>query len=240
MLYSDLMIALGDLLEYPIVAPTTINPSSDPSFNAIIPRMIDYAENRMRRDIDILAAIVTDSSGNLTPNNRLFPLPGNGAFLVVSQITPIINGVRQPTMTPVSREFIDSAWPADQAPSSPSVPYLFCRRDAASILVAPPPDANYPIEVVGTQPLTQLSPANPQNWFSLWVPDVYLAAAMIFMSGFNRDFSAQADDPKISQSWENQYGILLKGALTEELRKKFESSGNSSRAPSPIVGGVAP
>lgn len=54
-----------------------------------------------------------------------------------------------------------------------------------------------------------------------YFPDLFIAASMIFASGYQRDFGAQADNPSQAQSWETQYQLLIKSALTEEARKKF-------------------
>jgi hypothetical protein len=39
----------------------------------------------------------------------------------------------------------------------------------------------------------------------------------------------------MSQSYESQYQALLKGALIEENRKKFEAAAWSSQSPSPVA-----
>jgi hypothetical protein len=44
-----------------------------------------------------------------------------------------------------------------------------------------------------------------------------------------------SDDPAMAQSYEAQYQTLLKGAVVEEARKKFESSGWTSQSPSPVA-----
>jgi hypothetical protein len=36
-------------------------------------------------------------------------------------------------------------------------------------------------------------------------------------------------------TYESQYNVLLKGAMVEEARKKFESTGWTSMSPSPVA-----
>jgi hypothetical protein len=60
-------------------------------------------------------------------------------------------------------------------------------------------------------------------------------ASMIFVSGYQRNFGRQSDDPAMSQSYESQYQALLRGATVEEYRKKFAASGWTSISPSPVA-----
>jgi len=80
-----------------------------------------------------------------------------------------------------------------------------------------------------------LSATNPTTFISLYLPDVFIMASMIYVSGYQRNFGRQSDDPAMAQSYENQYQTLLKGAAVEEARKKFESTGWTSQSPSPVA-----
>ena len=60
-------------------------------------------------------------------------------------------------------------------------------------------------------------------------------ASMIFISGYQRNFGRQSDDPQMAQSYESQYLALLKGATVEEYRRKFQASGWTSNSPSPVA-----
>ena len=58
---------------------------------------------------------------------------------------------------------------------------------------------------------------------------------MIYISGFQRNFGKIADDPQMAVTYESQYQTLLKGAVVEEARKKYEASAWSSQGPSPVA-----
>ena len=62
-----------------------------------------------------------------------------------------------------------------------------------------------------------------------------MAASMIFGSAYMRDFGAQSDNPQMAQSWEQQYQQLVKSAVVEQFRAKFQSEGWTSKQPNPIV-----
>ena len=62
-----------------------------------------------------------------------------------------------------------------------------------------------------------------------------VAAMMIFMSGYMRDFGSQADNPQQANSWESQYNNLFKSANLLELRKKFAGPGWTSLSSLPVT-----
>ena len=101
--------------------------------------------------------------------------------------------------------------------------------------MGPFPDNNYYVEIVGTYRPASLSSTNTTTYISLYLPDVMVMASMIYISGYQRNFGRQSDDPAMAQSYESQYQVLLKGAMVEEFRKKFESSGWTSQIPSPVA-----
>jgi hypothetical protein len=55
-----------------------------------------------------------------------------------------------------------------------------------------------------------------------------IQASMIYITAFQRNFSATSDDQAMGQTYEKQYQALRLGAISEENRKKFAGSGWSS------------
>lgn len=238
MQWSDWITAIADILDLAatITAPTSQTPSTDPNFNNILPSAVSYTENRIQRDIDLLGTMVTDETANFPTNSRKLTLPTDkGHYVVVEQVYPIISGIRGTPLTPVSREFLGGSYPTDSPVGSPSVPMFFCPNDELSILVGPVADQSYGVGIVGTQRFTPLSAANPSNFLTLYWPDLYVVASMVFFAGYQRDFGQQSDDKQLAQSWENQYQMLKTPALVEEKRKLFSSTGWSCRQPSPVT-----
>lgn len=226
--YSTYVTALSTL---------TVIPSSNTEFTAILPDCIDYAEQRIYRELDLLSTVVRDASQALTPNSRNFTLPtAQGAFVVVNGINAITpagtapdGGTRNP-LTPVSRDYLDLVWPSV---TGTGLPTAFAMITQTAIVVGPWPDQAYTMEVIGTQRPTPLSSDNPVTFLSNNLPDLFLAASMVFMSGYTKNFGAQADDPKLAQSWENQTQLLMASAETEEAKKRFQGSSWSSLTQSP-------
>lgn len=206
------------------LANLMVIPSSDSNFTTFLPGCIDYAEQRCYRDLQLQDTVVRDV-GTISANNRTFTLPNNfGAFVVVQGMNLYDSGQRL-ALVPTSQPLIDVLWPNDAAPSAGAVPRVFAMITDTTALVGPAPDQQYSVEVVGTIRPTPLSSSNTTTILTQDLPDLFMAASMIFATGYQRDFGSQADDPKMSQSWEMQYGALLQSANGEEIKKKFGLTG---------------
>jgi hypothetical protein len=71
------------------------------------------------------------------------------------------------------------------------------------------------------------------TFISTYLPDMLIMASMVYISAYQRNFGRMSDDPAMAQSYEGQYQALLRGAVVEEYRKKFEASAWSSKSPAP-------
>lgn len=114
------------------LALLAVIPADNADFLANLPSVIDYAENRLYRELNLLSTIVQDSSQSVSANNRAFTLPSSlGRFVVVNGInifTPSSAGSSDGTRNPVmqtSRDFIDLTWPSNTSPSATTVPAYF-------------------------------------------------------------------------------------------------------------------
>lgn len=209
-------------------------PSGDANFNLVYPQAITYTELRLQRDLDLIGAQVTDTTGTLSANTRILTLPmAKGNFIVTTQIKPIVGGQQQAPLLPVSRPFLEMVWPSNAG--SAVVPQFWCPVDQVSVLVAPAVTATLNMAVTGNQRFTELSPSNMTNFLTLYVPDLYIALSLVWLAGWQRDYGMSSEDPQKAISWEGVYMKLLASASVEEVRKKFESVGWSPRLPSPIA-----
>lgn len=220
------------------LATLSVVPETDPNWLAILPDTIDYAELRIYRDLDLLSTVITNTSFSATANSSKVQLP-QGTFVTlqnVNVITPVGTsspdlGTRNPVL-PVSKEYIQYSWPNS---SNAGVPEYFAMIDERTFSFGPWPDADYLLEIIGTYRPETLSATNTQTFISQYLPDLFLMASMIFISGYQRNFGRQSDDPAMAQSYESQYQSLLRGATVEEYRKKFAASGWTSISPSPVA-----
>lgn len=218
--------------EMAVVSPTNT------SFVNILPNMIDYTELRLQRDLDFLATVNSNTTFALTANQRALTFT-QGTFVTIQDVnvlTPVGTSnpnaaTRNPCM-PVAKEFLDYTWPSS---AGATTPIWFAMLNQNTLYFGPWPDQAYTVELVGTVRFTPLSSSNTTNFLSTYFPDLYVQASMIYISQFQRQWGASANDPQMPGSYESQYQGLLKSAAVEEARKKFQSVAWTSQSPSPVA-----
>ncbi len=214
------------------IATLAVVDPADPNFVAILPQMITYAENRMYREIDFLFTSISILGNQVTTGSRTVTIP-QGTIVVSEQINIITPagqqnpeaGTRNPCL-PVTKEWLDAVYGSS---TTTGIPQYYTAFNDNVFYFGPFPDQNYFVEIVATYRPDSLSVSNPTTFISLYLPDVFLMASMIYVSGYQRNFGRQSDDPAMAQSYESQYQALLKGATVEEARKKYESAGWTSQ-----------
>ena len=215
--------------------------NGDNNFAGPFSTFIDYAEGRLYRDLDLPAARVTNTSVTCSSGVRTIALSTTqGTILVVETLnlfssagTTSSNATRIP-LVPASKAVIDTIYPS-AASANTGLPEFFARVTDTEIMLGPTPDQAYGTEVIATTRPAPLSASNSTTWLSLNVPELLVSAAMVFASGYMRNFGSQSDDPKMAASWEQQYMTLLKSQSVDTLRMKFEAEGWSQDLPSPIA-----
>lgn len=196
--------------------------STDANFQTFLPGCIDYAEQRIYRELDMLNSVVVDN-GSFQANTRNFTLPTNiGTFIVVEAISAIDSNNTRFPLTQVTRDFLDAVYPNQTLATG--TPKFFSPISDTTFIVGPAPDQNYTAEVTGTQRPNPLSATNTTTLLTTYCPDLFIAASMVFATGYQRDFGAQSDDPKMGQSWEQQYQMLMASAKDEQYRAKSEGN----------------
>lgn len=215
----------------------------DATMQTILNQALNYAELRIQRDIDFLNARSANSY-TLTAGANVFPIPVND-FLVVETLEVTQNSganiVNSQPLVPVSKEFIQNCYAGLAAVGTPRYFAMFGDTfgDGANtninVLLGPVPNYAYPLRVTGVirlPSLAQFATAGVADtlytYISQWMPDMLMMASMIYISAFQRNFSATSDDQAMGQSYEKQYQVLRLGAISEENRKKFQASGWSS------------
>jgi len=239
------------------IATLAVVAETDSAYVTILPQMITYAENRMYRDIDFMFTstslhgttfVLTAGNRNLSFNIDLSANSdaATGTFVVSEQINLLTdaNGdaatttnpdacVRVPLL-PTTKEFLDAVY-GSSLTANLGQPKYFVPFNETLFFLGPVPDQAYPVEVVGTYRPNSLSATNTSTFISLYLPDIFIMASMIYISAYQRNFGRQSDDPAMAQSYESQYKALLQSAIVEEARKKFDAAGWSSQSPATIA-----
>lgn len=217
---------------------------SDPNFQAILPTIIDEAEQRCYRDLDLLYATAAQTTV-MTPGARSISiahadsLPQILILETMNVITPSTAtnpeaGLRN-QLYPVSKEFLDAVF---GSAAGSGVPKYMAMLTDATVLVGPWPDQGYTVEFIGKYrpvPLYSAAPADgtQTTFLSSVLPDLFLAAAMVSAAGYRHNFGAQSDEPRMAISWEARYQQNLLSAKNEEMRKKFHGWGGTSSEQTP-------
>lgn len=239
------------------IAEMAVVSADDANFQTIIPAMIQYAELRINRDLDLMSTstsihgdnlVISAGNRNLSltdaSGNNTIELPdGSGYFVVSEQLNIIMPAgrtnpdgafsYRQP-ITPVTKEFLDAVYGSSQS-ANRGVPKYYSAFNETIFFVGPVPDQDYYVEIVGTFRPNPISSTNTKTFISQYLPDLFIMASMIYISAYQRNFGRQSDDPQMAQSYEAQYQALLKSAMVEEVRKKYEASAWSSQSSSPVA-----
>ncbi len=226
--YASTLATLANLMGDPLLV-------SDANFLQIIPSAFDDAEQRICREVDFLGAVVTTSSIATTPNNRL--INWSNAFFVVQSANAISPagttnpdaGTRNPLL-PATKEMMDYLYPSV---TGAGIPKYMGRVTQDTAVLGPWPDGAYTLEITGTQRPATLSVTNTTTFISTYLPDLFISACMIYLSGYAQNFSAMGDNPAQAVNWKGHYDDELKSASLEEARKRFTSEGWSSAQPSP-------
>ena len=190
------------------------NDPANPQFAAVLPTLIDQAEQRVYRDLDLLNATMTrlfpssmvSRTVDYTATNAVISSPDDPQILIpedVYALTPNLSttsppGVANP-LTPVSREWLMAVY---GDPSAIGVPKYFAPLTDTRIIVGPIPDLPYNISITGKFRPIPLYLAAPGNGLQTTIltrvlPDLFLAAAMCAASAYQHNWGAQSDDPGI-------------------------------------------
>lgn len=216
------------------ISQLAVDDSTNADFQAILPRASEYAELRIARELDLLTTVSASVSATTAANNPQVAFT-RGSFVTIQGVNVLTpsgvsvpaNATRNPLL-PVSKEFIYFTYGSS---STAGLPRYYAMLDDCTILLGPWPNASYSVELVGTTRPAPLSATNTTTFISTYLPDLMVAGAMVYISGWQRNYGRQSDDPQQAMSYESQYQTLMKSAAVEEARRKFQASGWSSMAP---------
>ena len=241
--YSAYVSQIGAVAPYVVVDATLAAPFQDASVNVVLAQIIAYAEGRIYRDpdFDFLAIHTTNATNSTVTNSRLLALP---AAVIIPEALNLISPAGSipdsagSTRTPIKRTtlaFIDAVWTLDTGAAGQGFPQYWAVYDNSNVRLAPTPAGAYKAEFVGTFTPDPLSATNTDTFLTTYLNDLFFAASMIFVAGFQRNFGQQADDPQMAQSWESQYGKLKTGAAVQEARKHARGPNYTPYPPMPLV-----
>lgn len=222
MTYTDFVTA--------IEAALVIDASTDTDFVAYIPRLIEQAELRCYRDLDLVAmrksATASLAAGTATTATPTDWLLGRRIWVTATGATA------RRALTRRDEEYMLEYWP-DPALTAP--PKFWTEQTAGTLIFAPTFDLTYTVQYLYTIHPPTLSGTNTSTVLSVTFPDLFFAAAMYFGAAYQKNFGAASDNPQAAMSWEATYKELLTGALREEARRKGEGYFDVSQSAPPAA-----
>jgi hypothetical protein len=241
--YNAYIQAIAGMAVYGAIETAGVWAFTDAPPQLQVPNMLNYAELRIQRDLDLLAA-QSSNLYTLTQGNYILQLPVDDFIIVQRASIVILNGGKTINVAPlvqVSQEFIQNVYGGAASQGQPE--YYAMVGDVFGngadtynqIAFGPTPNYAYSMRVHGlirTQSLYKYAVAGPADtsytYISSYMPDMLIMASMIYISAFQRNFGVTSDDPAMGMTYEKQYQALRLGAIEEENRKKSQGSGWSS------------
>ena len=217
MIYNDYLNRLTTAL--PIDDPTEAN------WVIFLPQIIQDAENMVYRDLDPLVMRKT-TTGTLSGGVNTLTLPSD--WLIGRELFVTTGGV-QSRVRRCEDSYLDIYAPSGQAGS----PRYWAQPTFGSLTFQPTTDTSYTYKAYYTGLPVPLSATNATTWLTLYVPDLFFAASMIFATGYQKNWGAMSEDPRASLSWDIIYQRELASAIRAEGRRKGEGYMDQTLSPPP-------
>jgi hypothetical protein len=173
-----------------------------------IPRLINLAERRIARELKV-QGFINVVSDTLTVGQSVYPKPDRWRDTVSINIG---TGTGNTQRTPVfarSYEYLRSYWPNEALTEQP---LFYADYNYQNWLIAPTPNAAYPIEILYYELPQLLDDAIQTNWLTEYAPQLLLYATLLEATPFLKN------DERISV-WQNMYDRAAAMLNGEDLGK---------------------
>lgn len=193
--------------------------ASDPIVFEQIPRLINLAERRIARELKI-QGFINVVTAQLLADNPVMTKPDRWRDTVSVFIgAGADNNSRTPLYTR-SYDYLRSYWPDA---TKTGQPVFYSDYDYNHWLVAPTPDADYPIEILYYQLPPLLDEAAQTNWLTENAPEILLYATLLEATPFLKN------DERIPV-WQNMYDRAAGMLNGEDLAKILDRSATRKEA----------
>ena len=193
--------------------------ASDPIVFEQIPRLINLAERRIARELKIQGFINVVST-TLSIGQSVVEKPDRWRDTVSFTIGTGLNNEQRQSLYSRSYEYLRSYWPdATQTEQ----PVFYADYDYNHWLIAPTPDAEYPLEILYYQLPPLLDDANETNWLTENAPEILLYGSLLEATPFLKN------DERIPV-WQNMYDRAAAMLNGEDLAKILDRSATRKEA----------
>lgn len=187
--------------------------ASDPIVFEQIPRLINLAERRIARELKIQGFInvVTTS---LTPSQSVYDKPDRWRDTISINIGTGTGNKTRKTLFTRDYEYLRSYWPDE---SQTAEPIFYSDYDYDHWLIAPTPDATYPIEILYYELPPLLDDTTQTNWLTEYAPQLLLYGTLLEATPFLKN------DDRIPV-WQQMYDRSAAMLNGEDLAKILDRS----------------
>jgi hypothetical protein len=193
--------------------------ASDPIVFEQIPRLINLAERRIARELKI-QGFINVVTAQLEAGNPVISKPDRWRDTVSVFIGTGAENNSRTALYTRSYDYLRSYWPdATQTEQ----PVFYSDYDYNHWLVAPTPDADYPIEILYYQLPPLLDEEAQTNWLTENAPEILLYATLLEATPFLKN------DERIPV-WQNMYDRAAGMLNGEDLAKILDRSATRKEA----------
>jgi hypothetical protein len=193
--------------------------ASDPIVFEQIPRLINLAERRIARELKI-QGFINVVTAQLEIGNPVVTKPDRWRDTVSMFIGTGASNNSRTALYTRSYDYLRSYWP-DAAETGQ--PVFYSDYDYNHWLVAPTPDAEYPIEILYYQLPPLLDEEAQTNWLTENAPEILLYATLLEATPFLKN------DERIPV-WQNMYDRAAAMLNGEDLAKILDRSATRKEA----------
>lgn len=191
--------------------------SADPIVFDQLPRLINLAERRCARELKVQGFINVVTT-TLTPGQSVYDKPDRWRDTVSINIGTGTGNTQRKTLFTRSYEYLRSYWPD---PAVTDEPEFYGEYDYSHWLLAPTPDAAYPIEILYYELPPLLDDTIQTNWLTDYAPQLLLYATLLEATPFLKN------DERISV-WQTMYDRAAAMLNGEDLSKMLDRSATRS------------
>ena len=193
--------------------------ASDPIVFEQIPRLINLAERRIARELKI-QGFINVVTAQLLADNPVVDKPDRWRDTVSMFIGTGANNNSRTALLTRSYDYLRSYWPDA---TETGQPIFYSDYDYNHWLVAPTPDADYPIEILYYQLPPLLDEEAQTNWLTENAPEILLYATLLEATPFLKN------DERIPV-WQNMYDRAAGMLNGEDLAKILDRSATRKEA----------
>jgi hypothetical protein len=185
--------------------------ASDPDMVTQIPRLINLAERQIARELKVQGFIEV-VSGTMVVGQSVYDKPDRWRETISINIgTGTSNATRTPIF-PRGYEYLRSYWPNEAQTDQPE---FYADYDYSHWLVAPTPDAAYPMEISYYAQPPLLDDDTQTNWLTEYAPQLLLYGTLLQAEPFLKNDARIA----VWQAGYDRAAAMLNG---EDLAKIFD------------------